>query len=347
MTPIVRSVTLHGAVLAVAGLLAFRSWTKGEDTGPKHGETELWPGTPAQVQEVRFESKGGTIRLEPREDSHGRYFIGTVKKNPNPADKDKKTPPAGSASVPPEPPKVEEPKTARFVSTKDGEDLVAQLAPLRALRVLGKVTDKQKTEFGLDQDEGKLFVRMAGKERSLVFGASTPGGTDRYARDMGDGNAYVVSGTILRDLMSADQRLLEHKLHAWEDSAVKRVKITAGTASRELQKSTEKKDAWTKLGAPAEKDETASNWMSKVDRLHITTYEGEKLDPPVAATDVIVKIEYFDERKPIGFLEIARRPGTGDKPEYVVRTEHTRWYASLIRSQAEQIDQDIKSVVAQ
>lgn len=344
MTPIGKSLGLHGALLALSGLVAFRMWTKGEDTSPKHGETELWSGVPSQVQEVRFESKVGTLRLEPREDSHGRYFIGTVKKNPDPAAQ-KKPDDQAKASAAPEPPPSTEPKISHFIATKDGEDLVALLAPLRALRVLGKTTEAQKADFGFDQEEGRLFVREGGKEHGLVFGGPTPGGTDRYARDQATGNAYVVSGNILRDLTSADQRLLDHRMHAWEDASAKRVKITIGTATRELVRSTEKKDAWTKPGAPADKDETATNWMSKVERLRVTSFESEKLEPPPAPADLVVKIDYYDEHKPIGFLELVRRPGA-DKPEYVAHTENTRWYASVIRSSAEQIDQDLKSIIA-
>lgn len=345
MTPISKSVALHGALLALSGILAFRTWTKGEDTAPKHGETDLWPGAPEQVQEVRFESKVGTLRLEPREDSHGKYYIGTVKKNPEPPQPKKPEDQAKASSTPPPPPPSTEPKITHFIATKDGDELMATIAPLRALRVLGKPTGAQKTDFGLDQEEGKLFVRMSGKERELIFGGPTPGATDRYATDQGTGNAYVISGNILRDLTNADQRLTDHRMHSWEDATAKRVKITVGTATRELIRSTDKKDAWTKPAAPAEKDETATNWMSKVDRLRVTSFEGEKLDPPPAQADVIVKLDYYDEHKPIGFLELVRRPGTGDKPEYVARTENTRWYASVIRSAAEQIDQDVKSVL--
>jgi len=65
-----------------------------------------------------------------------------------------------------------------------------------------------------------------------------------------------------------------------------------------------------------------------------------------------VRIEYFDDRKPIGYLELVRRApgavGEGEKdakPEYVAKSENTRWYATVIRSAAEQLEQDMKSVV--
>jgi len=331
-----RGLLVHTALLAVAGGLALKTWTYDAEKAPKHGETDLWPGNPDQVQEIRYEAKQGLLTLEPHRDTNGRYFVGTVKKSAS-AEPEKKLDPHGNPieeSTPtPAPANPGEPKISRFVATKDGEDLVAQLAPLRALRVLGKVTEAQKVDFGFDKEEGKLFVKLAGKDHTLIFGGTTPGGSDYYAKDLATGNAYVVTGSVVRDLTNADQRLVERRLHGFEDAAPKRVKITAGSAVRELVRSSDKKDAWTKPSAPNDKDETATNWMSKVDRLRTTSFEGEALHPPPAAADLVFKIEYFDERKPIGVTEIWRHPGTDGKTDYVVKTELTRWYATVIRSQ--------------
>jgi hypothetical protein len=343
---IARGLIIHGGILVVASGLAFRTWTYDAEKEPKHGETELWAGSPEQVRELRYDSKVGTLTLTPHEDKVGHYYVGFAKKNPNPAPA---KPPAGQSidGKDQEPPKPEEAKTARFIATKDGDELVAQVAPLRALRVLGQVTDSQKADFGLDKEEGTLTVNYGSTEHKLAFGGTTPGGSDYYAKDLSTGLGYVVAGSIVRDLINADQRLVEHKLHGWEDSSAKRLTISAGGATRELVRSTEKKDAWTKPGATTEKDETATNWLSKIDKLRTTSYEGETLSPPPAPADYVLKIEYFDERKPIGFLELVRRPGADNKTEYVARTEQTRWYATVIRSQAEQIEQDLKSVVGQ
>jgi hypothetical protein len=137
-------------------------------------------------------------------------------------------------------------------------------------------------------------------------------------------------------------------LHGFEDSAVKRVKISVGASSRELVRSTDNKEFWAKPDSPKQKDETATNWMTKVSRVHVTSYEGEKISPAPAPADMVVRIDYFDDRKQIGYLELVRRPGEKpDRPEYVARSEHTRWYASVIRSSAEQVDQDTKSVLTQ
>lgn len=344
MTRTGRGLAIHGALLGAATLVAFRTWTYDASKAPKHGETDLWPGTPDQVQEVRFEAKTGTLSIEPRQDSFGKYFIGHVKKAAQAPEPKKDGDQSQSEPTPP----PNEPKVAQFIATKEGEQLVDSVAPLRALRVLGKVSGGQKTDFGLDKEEGKLYVRIGGKEHRLVFGGTTPGGSDYYVTEPATGNAYVVAGSIFRDLTSADQRLLERNLHGFEDSAVKRVKISLGTSTRELVRSTDNKEFWSKPDSPKQKDETATNWMTKVSRVHVTSYEGEKISPAPAPADIVVRIDYYDDRKQIGYLELVRRPGEKpDKPEYVARSEHTRWYASVIRSSAEQVDQDTKSVLNQ
>ena len=112
-------------------------------------------------------------------------------------------------------------------------------------------------------------------------------------------------------------------------------------------RSADKKDAWTKPSAPNDKDETATNWLTKVDRLRTTSYEGDALHPPPAPRDYVLQDRVL--RRPQA-NRLPRRssgtiPATTDKTDYVARTEQTRWYATVIRSQAEQIEQDIKSVV--
>ena len=47
----------------------------------------------------------------------------------------------------------------------------------------------------------------------------------------------------------------------------------------------------------------------------------------------------------LGFLELYKAAGEGGKPKFLVKTEHTRWYAEVIASAAEQVEQDLGSVV--
>jgi len=47
----------------------------------------------------------------------------------------------------------------------------------------------------------------------------------------------------------------------------------------------------------------------------------------------------------LGYLELYKLPGEAGKAKYLVKTEHTRWYAEVLASIAEQVEQDLGSVV--
>jgi hypothetical protein len=79
--------------------------------------------------------------------------------------------------------------------------------------------------------------------------------------------------------------------------------------------------------------------MSKLDRLRpsefvLTAPEGK---------ETLLKIDYTG-RKPLGFLEVVKVKG-GDKPTFYIRTEHTRLYGKVVGTQAEQVEQDLGTIV--
>jgi hypothetical protein len=127
------------------------------------------------------------------------------------------------------------------------------------------------------------------------------------------------------------------------------VVLSAGDKRREIVRHGDEKDFWSRPDSPETKDETVSNWMTKIDRLRVTNYV-ETPEPAPKPEDTVVRVEYQGEHgKPLGFLELVRQPAAAakDKTEYLARSEHSRWFATVLRSTAEQIDQDLNTVMAQ
>jgi hypothetical protein len=218
---------------------------------------------------------------------------------------------------------------------------------MKALRVLGKLDKARLGEFGFEQDHGTVRVTLAGKVHQLALGGQTPGGSDAYARDPDSGEAYVISGTVTQPLQQADSRLVEHEMHGFAAEDVERVRIVKGAASRELTRNADQKGFWSDARTVAAKDETASNWMSKLDRLRVSSYL-ENPNPPVKPEDLVMRVEYIGHHdKKLGYVELVTRPplNGATQKEYGVKTEHIRWYASVLRSVGEQIEQDIGSVL--
>ncbi|HTV19678.1 MAG TPA: DUF4340 domain-containing protein [Polyangiaceae bacterium] len=343
-----RGLGLHVGLFVVASLLGLRAWTAEDEPNKKPVAAELWSGRVSDVSRIEFHTEKKTVSLEPKEDEAGRYFIGsveTVAEKPKPAHA---AADAGApAATPPPTPESSEPK--RFISLSKGAELAESLATLKASRVLGKIDPERLPDFGFDKtDQGELKVVVAGKEHSLQLGEKTPGGSDRYVRDTATSEAYVISGTIANDLTSADNRLIERDFHDFGDDKVAKVVIKSATGSREVVRHAVEKDFWAHPESPDTKDETVSNWMTKVDRLRVTTYV-ESLDPAPKPEDQVVTLEYYnDHGRKLGFLDLVRRPAKDakEKPDYVARSERTRWNATVLKSTAEQIDQDLGSVLA-
>jgi len=330
---------LHGGVLVVAIAAAVGVWIHDKEAARgalAQGDVAVWSGRSGDVEKVGYESKTRKVELEARKDATGRYFVGTVVKE-SPA------PPAidGGAPPPNAPPAI--PKTTLgFVSVSSGEKLAEALAPLKALRSIGKVGDDRAAEFGLAEPEATITVRVGGTDHKLVVGGVTPGGGDRYARVGESGEVYVVRGEPIRNLESADSMLLERELHEWKDTDVTRARVEAGGKGRDITRGgAESKRFWSDAASADINDETLGNWMSKLDRLRPSEYMAAGLD----TKEPVLRIEYTG-KKPLGFVEVVKVPGPGsEKPTYYLRTERTRLFGKVTATLAEQLEQDLGTIV--
>jgi Domain of unknown function (DUF4340) len=348
----VKPLMIHGALLVVAAGLAYSVWDKDAATTDKQPVlSDVWSGSQASFSKLSFEGKTRKVRLESQKDAYGYYYVANVDKE-EPAVVD---PHAGVQGAPTKAPddKPTKKESSRFISVKAAETLVKSLAPLKAVRAVGKVEVARNEEFGLDKPEGTLKVTIDGKEHTLVIGGTTPGGSERYARYQNNGEVFAITGDIAQSLMFGDSRLPEHDLHGFKNEDIVKVRLQKGTKTRELLRVKEKNDGW---GDTATKqDETAGNWMTKLGRLRGSDFV-EKPATALRPEGAIVRVEYFDGGKVVGFVELYKLPSEAaaaagsspDKPkasDYLVRTEWDRWYLKVPAATAEQIESDLASVL--
>lgn len=337
-----KPLVLHGALLVVAAGLAYSVWNKDEAAPEKQQATvDVWGGNQAAFSKLSFDGKTRKVRLEAQKDALGYYYVTSVEKEEAPpAD-----PHAGVPGAPLKAPEAKDAKkdSSRFISVKAGETLVKALAPLQALRAVGKVEAGRNEEFGLDKPEGTLKVTIGGKEHVLVIGGTTPGGSERYAKYQNSGEVFAISGDIAQSLMFGDSRLPERDLHGFKSEEVSKVRVQKGGKSRELVRVKDKNDGWGDVATPTKQDETAGNWMSKLGRLRGSDFV-EKPAKALRPDEAIVRVEYFDGRKSVGFVELYKLPGEKSN-DYLARTEWGRWYVKVPSTTAEQLEQDLASVL--
>lgn len=331
-----RGLFVHVGLFVLASASAVAVWTRDEQ--PKalvQTEATVWSGRPADVAKVVFEGKNRKVSLESKSDKLGAYYLGTLEREATP-------PPANPDAGAPPPAPGSKTKTD-FVGVGVAQKLVESLAPLKALRALGRIPEDRAAEFGLAEPEGTLTVTIGGAERKLVLGGTTPGGGDRYVREPQTGETYVIDGGAMRDLDTAESRLVERDLHGWKEAEVSTAELSAGGKKRQIVRGgPEGKRFWADPAAADQKDETAANFMAKLDRLRPTDYVTSE---PAGKSEVL-RVEYAAGSS-LGFLELVRVPAAdpAGKPDYFVRTERTRLYAKVPAQTAEQVEQDLGSIL--
>ncbi len=335
-----RGLLIHVGLFVLASASAAHMWTRDEKpNAAAQTEATLWSGRAADVQRIVFEGKNKKVTLEAKKDDVGAYYLGSLDRTeaaPTP-------PPAGSVVAPEKPP-AKSGKT-EFVGVGGAQKIVDAMAPLKAIRALGKIPEDRISEFGLAEPEGTLLVTVGGAERKLVIGGTTQGGGDRYVKDPGSGETYVIDGDAIRALDTAESRLIERDLHEWKETEVTTADVKAGDKTRQIIRGgTEGKASfWAEPGAPEKADETLGNWMDKLKQLRPTEYV---MTTPSDKKDV-VRINYAAGSRKLGFVELAQLASTDSagKPEYAVRTERTRMFAKVPASKAEEIERDLGLVL--
>ncbi|HEY8075985.1 MAG TPA: DUF4340 domain-containing protein, partial [Labilithrix sp.] len=188
-----KGVRVHVVLLVLAAALAVFVWTRDKKPAIAAGNVTVWNGRAPSVERIAFESKGKTTVLESKKDAQGRFWAGSIDGGP---------------------------KAASFVSVAAGDRIADALAPMKAVREIGRVEGERATDFGMNEPEGKLTVRVAGTDHVVTVGVKTPGGGDRYVRDDASGIVYAVHGDAMRDLEAGETTLAEHEPHGWKDADV-------------------------------------------------------------------------------------------------------------------------------
>ena len=333
MNPL-RSTAVHAVLLILgAGAAAFAFSKERTPQAAQETNVTVWNGRPSDVQRVVYETKDRRIELEAREDKKGpRWFLGKGDYTITPPGN-----PDGGIAAPIK-------KTSTFSSVTTMNKVVDALVPFKAVRSLGKIPDSRLAEFGLEKRETSLTITLAGKDRKLLVGAMAPGGTDYYVLDPSNNEAYVAKAEPLRDLETGENRLLEREQHAFKEIDIRSAKVIANGKTRELVRAgPDNKKFWADPTDRDKADETVGNWLSKIDRLKVSEYAAQA---PEGST-VVVRIEYSGGPGLLGFFELAKGApvASGQKSDYWIMTEHSHLWGKVYQVTAEQIEQDLGSVV--
>ncbi len=347
-----KRLAVHIVLLLIAAGWAFvESDPSKDDAKPlEPGEVQLWKGKPEQVSLVRYVAKRKIVTLEQKKDAEGAYFLGKIEpvveaKADEAAEEKPKADDKKPKGHPVSKPKPVEPVT--FVSVRNGKKIIDKLASLRAKLSVGEVSPEREEEFGLDKPEGTLTVTVAGKSHELVVGKATPGSGNRYVRDSATKRVFVIEASFVRDLGGGATRLRESAMHGWKTTDVASATIKAGDQQRVIVRAgTEGRRFWADPSDKDRNDETAGNWLSKLDRLRPNGY----LEALPDGAKQVLRVDYSSEKNAIGFVEIFKQSAdpadAKAKDVYFAKSEQTRLYVKVGKTFAEQVADDVVSVLS-
>lgn len=326
------------AGLAVLGLaVAYGTWQREPERAA--GEVVVVDSTKAELGDVRYEDENGAVDVQRR----------TVAGESGPwLHIEDKTPikPAAKPGQPPPPPSAAKPHPPRDLrGDEPAEKLLGQFAPFRSPRALGVLDATKQKELGLDDAKKKLVITARGEKREFVIGQPPQSSGESYLRDTKDNRVYLMPRALLADLQGASHRLVDRRIHTFKLPDFNRLTIAAGGKSRTFAVTNGHEAATYKLApanTPDKPDEQARNWHEKVWHLFPSELLSSGETPAAGTPKVVVRVDYLDGVKPVGWLEIATVELPSTVPESIstattapggvetyARSEHTAGWVKV------------------
>jgi hypothetical protein len=325
-----RSAAIQGGLAALGLLAAHFTWQREPERAP--GAVAVIDAGKSDVTLVRYDDESTTLDMtRARGGSDTPVWLHLVTKQKDL--KDQKDPKA--KAPPPPPPPRDLPGGDNALKLYDG------FAPLISPRAFGVLDAAKLKELGLDAPKRKLEVTVKGDVRRYEIGqpANAPGG-EAFLRDTRDGRVYLMPRATLNELQNG-AHLVDRRLHTLGLADFDRMVIASGGKQKEyLQVGRESPgtSGFAPPKTPDKRDQMAKNWHDSLWRVFPSELLGRGEDPASGKPTVVVRVDYFDGKTPVGWLELARvEPANGNgmsdenapTTETYVRTEHTAGWAKL------------------
>jgi len=185
-------------------------------------------------------------------------------------------------------------------------------------------------------------VTVKGEVHHFVIGQPEKAtGGESFLRDTGDGQVYLMPRGMLSDLQNPNH-LVDRRLHSFEPGDFDRMVLAAGGKSKDylqLDREARAKAGFAPAKSPDKRDQMAKNWHDAVWRAFPSDILGRGEEPAGGKPTVVLRVDYFDGKSSLGYMELARAESPGGVSEEAAgeassgdvyaRTEHTAGWLKL------------------
>ena len=364
----IRSVAIYGGLLAITLGVAWQRWTA-EPEPDLEGKIVLLQGDAEDIEKIVWKTDDSESLIEQRSDEKGTYlWVDHTKwkevKKPTPEEAPEEAPegedapaedapaedaPEGEEAPAEEPVEEEVERVAEVLAFKAGEkgdELMANLSPMMAIRRLEGVDAEKLETIGLAEPTGQMIVVRKGRTATLDVGGEAFGTRDIYLRDTEDGTIYLVDDEIIRPLKYARTRLPDRTLFSVERPKIATATLTGplGNALAISQKNADDAEnaVWIRSNSPVEEDEQLNTWMDQAMKLKGSTYAKPEEMPEGLITQFSLTLT--TEGGESETLEVLREGEDGD---WWGRSEHTRGLIKLLKGPSSSLAEDVDTLLAE
>ena len=228
------------------------------------------------------------------------------------------------------------------MGAEQADKVLDQFAPLVSPRAFGQLDAAKLKELGLEAPTRKLDVTVKGEVHHFVIGQPDKAtGGESFLRDTGDGRVYLMPRGMLSDLQNPNH-LVDRRLHGFEQGDFDRMVLAAGGKSKEyvqLDREARAKAGFAPAKTPDKRDQMAKNWHDAVWRAFPSDILGRGEEPAGGKPTVVLRVDYFDGKSSVGYMELARAESAGGVSEdaaaeassgdVYARTEHSAGWLKL------------------
>ncbi len=357
-----------GGLLTLALVGSYLTWTQDEEVAERKATDVLvYKADADAISSVTWSDEDRVVRLTRPSDASGAYvWIEQTDKTKvvPPTEAEAEATPAEGAEAeaapaegeeaapevaPTEEPKPEvdapapvvEEKVTRFSGNEQAVETWAALAPLYAMRELTISPDTDLAAFGLDAPTAKLTIELRDRTVEIEIGGESYGTRNRYAR--AEGRVYLLDDGLVRPLQFAKSRLVERRLHPFEEQDILGVEVSRGTETRGfVQKNADDrtKSYWADVTVPERRDIEGATWLGKLFRLRVKGYVDESAAPAELAPVFAFAVK---GREGSWTVEVLRAEVEGEVT-YYAKSSFTRGLVDLTRSLADEAIADLDAL---
>jgi hypothetical protein len=329
-----RAAAIQGGLAALGLVTAYFTWQRDAELAP--GAVTVIDAGKSDVSRVHYEDDTTALDLW-REGRDKTIWVHLVEKPKTPAKDDKADPHAKDKDKD----KKDKTPPPRDLLGSDGAlSLYEKFSPFVSPRAFGVLDASKLKEIGLDPPKRKLVVTVKGGERTFEIGQpASGGGGESFLRDTRDGKVYLMPRGVTPEVQNGGH-MVDRKLHTFDTGDYDHITVTAGDKHKDyvhVGKESITTEGFASAKTPDKRDQMAKNWHDSLGRLFPMEVLGKGENPPEGAPKVVLRVDYYDRKDSVGFLELgkvettapaisessATPPPAAPQPDLYIRTEHS------------------------